>query len=263
MISPSLPASQYRELSCAQCRSGAGLDFEFSFAFQPVVDAVAKRVVAYEALVRGPNGEPAFSVLDKVGEDNRYAFDQSCRVKAIALASQLNMDCRLNINFYPNAIYRPELCIRTTLEAAKQYNFPIENITFEFLESERAQDHQHLRSVVESYKKFGFKTALDDFGTGYSGLLMLADFQPDIVKIDRQLLQNVDTSSTRQAIIEGILQIGRQLGIKVVAEGVETRQEYRWLLGAGITEFQGYYFARPTFEQLPAVDDSCFTFIDE
>jgi len=261
-MTPSLPISQYRQLSCEQCRSGAGLDFEFSFAFQPVVDAAARRIIGYEALVRGPSGESAFSVLDKVSEDNRYAFDQACRVKAIALASQLGMDCRLNINFFPNAIYRPELCIRTTLEAARKYNFPIQNITFEFLESERAQDHQHLRSVVESYKKFGFKTALDDFGTGYSGLLMLADFQPDIVKIDRQLLQNVDTSSTRQAIIEGILQIGRQLGIKVVAEGVETPQEYRWLLTAGITEFQGYYFARPIFEQLPAVDDSCFT-LDE
>jgi EAL domain-containing protein (putative c-di-GMP-specific phosphodiesterase class I) len=262
-MTPSLPACQYRQLSCEQCRSGAGLDFEFSFAFQPVVDAAARRIVAYEALVRGPSGESAFSVLDKVSEDNRYAFDQACRVKAIALASQLGVDCRLNINFFPNAIYRPELCIRTTLEAARKYNFPIQNITFEFLESERAQDHQHLRAVVESYKKLGFKTALDDFGTGYSGLLMLVNFQPDFVKIDRQLLQNVDTSATRQAVIEGILQIGRQLGIKVVAEGVETRQEYRWLFTAGITEFQGYYFARPIFEQLPAVDDSCFTLIDE
>jgi EAL domain-containing protein (putative c-di-GMP-specific phosphodiesterase class I) len=259
MTPPALPATHYRELTCAQCRSGAGLDFEFSFAFQPVVDAVAGRVIAYEALVRGPNGESAFSVLQQVSEDNRYAFDQACRVKAIALAAELGIQCRLNINFFPNAIYRPELCIRTTLAAAKKYNFPIENITFEFLESERAQDHQHLRSVVESYKQFGFKTALDDFGTGYSGLAMLADFQPDIVKIDRQLLQNVDVSLPRQAIIEGVIRIGAQLGIKVVAEGVETREEYRWLRGAGIAEFQGYYFARPAFEQLPVVDSGSFS----
>jgi len=258
LLSGALPQEHYREISCAHCRSGAELAFEFSFAFQPVVDAVAQRVVAYEALVRGPGGESALSVLDQVDEDNRYAFDQACRVKAIALAAQLGLDCRLNINFFPNAIYRPELCIRTTLEAARQYNFPIENITFEFLESERAQDHNHLRSVVESYKKFGFKTALDDFGTGYSGLCLLADFQPDIVKIDRQLLQNVEASRPRQAIIAGVIQIARDLGIKVVAEGVETRQEYAWLLSAGIAEFQGYYFARPGFEQLPALANNCF-----
>jgi EAL domain-containing protein (putative c-di-GMP-specific phosphodiesterase class I) len=253
-----LSRDRYREISCARCRSGAELDFEFSFAFQPVVDAVARRVVAYEALVRGPTGESAMSVLSQVHEDNRYAFDQACRVKAIALASQLGLDCRLNINFFPNAIYRPELCIRTTLEAAREYNFPVENITFEFLESERAQDHRHLSSVVESYKKFGFKTALDDFGTGYSGLCMLADFQPDMVKIDRQLLQDVDTSRPKQAIIDGVIRIAGDLGIKVVAEGVETRREYAWLLGAGISEFQGYHFARPAFQQLPMIAADSF-----
>lgn len=258
MNSRSLPAAQYRELSCAQCRAGEGLDFEFSFAFQPIVNANLKRIIAYEALVRGPNGESAFSVLDKVSDANRYAFDQACRVKAIALASSLDINCRLNLNFFPNAIYKPELCIRTTLEAAKKYGLPIENITFEFLESERAQDNSHLRLIVESYKKFGFKTALDDFGSGYSGLCLLADFQPDIIKLDRLLLQNVDQSPTRQIIIEGIIQTAIRLGIKVVAEGVETREEFRWLLNAGIVEFQGYYFCRPAFEQLPLVDEQHF-----
>lgn len=241
-----------------QCRSGEGLDFEFSFAFQPVVSSNTRRIIAYEALVRGPSGESAFSVLEQVSDTNRYIFDQACRVKAIALASRLNMECRLNLNFFPNAIYRPELCIRTTLEAAKKYKFPIQNITFEFLESERAQDYSHLRSVVESYKNLGFKTALDDFGTGYSGLCLLAHFQPDIIKLDRQLLQNVDQSVSRQTIIKGIIQIATGLGIKVVAEGVETREEYKWLLEAGIVEFQGYYFCRPAFEALPSVDESRF-----
>jgi EAL domain-containing protein (putative c-di-GMP-specific phosphodiesterase class I) len=254
----SLPASKYRELSCAKCRAGSELDFEFSFAFQPVVDATTRSVVAYEALVRGLAGESAFTVLQKVDDENRYAFDQTCRVKAIALAAHLGMTVRLNINFFPNAIYRPELCIRTTLEAAKKFEFPIKNITFEFLETERAQDFSHLRSIVESYRSFGFKTALDDFGTGYSGLLMLAEFQPDTIKIDRQLLQNVDQSASRQSIIEGILHTARKLDIGVVAEGIETHAEYRWLFHAGVRLFQGYYFARPGFEQLPPVPSELF-----
>jgi EAL domain-containing protein (putative c-di-GMP-specific phosphodiesterase class I) len=248
-----LPASKYREISCAQCRSGAALDFNFSFAFQPVVDASTRSVVAYEALVRGVAGEPAFSVLQQVDDDNRYAFDQACRVKAIALAASLGLSTRLNINFFPNAIYRPELCIRTTLETARQYGLPLENLTFEFLETERAQDYSHLRSIVENYRKFGFKTALDDFGTGYSGLLMLAEFQPDTIKIDRQLLQDVDQHPARQGIIEGIVHTAHKLDVTVVAEGVETQAEYRWLFSAGIRQFQGYYFARPGFEQLPQV----------
>jgi EAL domain-containing protein (putative c-di-GMP-specific phosphodiesterase class I) len=253
-----LPESHYRELSCAQCRSGAGLDFDFSFAFQPVVDATLRAVIAYEALVRGPQGEPAPSVLRRVSDENRYAFDQACRVKAIALAARLKLDRRLNINFFPNAIYRPELCIRTTLEAARTHAFPLENITFEFLESERAPDIDHLRTVVESYRQFGFQTAVDDFGTGNSNLHLLADFQPDILKIDRQLVKDIDSHRARQVIVRGIIDTAAALGVKVVAEGVETRGEYAWLSGAGIAVFQGFYFARPAFEELAVVNEALF-----
>ncbi|MFT3929410.1 MAG: EAL domain-containing protein [Spongiibacteraceae bacterium] len=258
-----LSAAQYKELSCAQCRAGAGLDFDFSFAFQPVVNAKLRCIIAYEALVRGPKGEPAHTVLERVDDSNRYAFDQACRVKAIALASRLGMTTRLNINFFPNAIYRPELCIRTTLEAAKNYGFPIKNLTFEFLESERAPDIDHLRTVVESYQRLGFETALDDFGTGYSNLYLLTDFKPDKIKIDRFLLQNIDTSTNRQIIVRGIIETAVQLGVNVIAEGVETRNEYAWLLRAGIEDFQGYYFGRPAFEQLIGVDNELFPIPNE
>jgi EAL domain-containing protein (putative c-di-GMP-specific phosphodiesterase class I) len=252
-MSHALPKSEYRELSCGQCRAGAGLDFDFSFAFQPIVDVNLRRVVCYEALVRGVAGESAGAVLGRVEEKSRYSFDQACRVKAIALAAKLGCDCRLSINFLPNAVYRPELCIKTTLEAAKTYGFPAENITFEFVESERLEHNSHLKNIVNSYRDLGFQTALDDFGTGYSGLSMLAEFQPDIIKIDRMLLTNIADDRPRQAIVEGIVHMCQRLAIKVVAEGVETAAEFRWLRAAGIELFQGYYFARPGFETLPEV----------
>ncbi|MDB6063729.1 MAG: diguanylate phosphodiesterase [Verrucomicrobiaceae bacterium] len=204
-MSQALPKSQYREMNCGQCRAGAGLGFDFTFAFQPIVDITLQSVVCYEALVRGTAGESAASILNQVEDENRYRFDQACRVKAIALAAKLKCDARLSINFLPNAVYRPELCIKTTLEAAKTYDFPIENITFEFVESERLENNSHLKNVVESYRDMGFQTALDDFGTGYSGLAMLAEFQPDIIKIDRVLLTNIAEQKPRQAIVDGII----------------------------------------------------------
>lgn len=252
MTSP-LPQSEYQELSCGQCQAAEGLDFDFSFAFQPIVDAVQQRVICYEALVRGVNGEPAATILNRVQSKNLYRFDQACRVKAISLAARLGCECRLNINFLPNAVYRPELCIQTTLAAAKKFGFPIDRITFEFVESERPDNYGHLRNIVTSYQNLGFQTALDDFGSGYSGLAMLADFQPDVIKIDRLLLTGIETNDARQAIVEGIIHICGRLGIKVVAEGVETAGEYHWLRKAGIVLFQGYFFARPGFEVLPAV----------
>ena len=109
---------------CGACIDGIAPPFEFSMAFQPVIDLDAGRVYAYEALVRGPAGEPAGSVLDRVTPANRYAFDQSCRVKAIALASRLGLQrtgASLSINFIPGAMYRPENCVRATLAAAQRH----------------------------------------------------------------------------------------------------------------------------------------------
>ncbi|MFN3492374.1 MAG: hypothetical protein ACK40V_09165 [Anaerolineales bacterium] len=122
--------SGYIALSCAECAAGAGLGFDFSMAFQPIVDTTYRTIFSYEALVRGPNNEPASWALSQVHERNRYRFDQACRVKAIKTASELGMQTFLNINFLPNAVYQPETCIRTTLKAAKEYRFAVEKIIF-------------------------------------------------------------------------------------------------------------------------------------
>jgi len=178
-------------------------DFKIKMAFQPVVDVVARQIYAYEALVRGPNGESAASVLSQVTETNRYQFDQACRVTAIRTAAKLGLDRRLNINFMPNAVYHPEACLRLTIASAKEHSFPMNLITFEFTEDEKVIDREHLKNIVETYHKNGYQTALDDFGSGYAGLSLLADFQPHTVKIDRCLISNIDTSLRDPLILQG------------------------------------------------------------
>ncbi len=253
-----MPYNRYPDLNCAQCVNAATLGFDFSFAFQPIVKASTRSIVSYEALARGPSGEPFASVFEKVTEDNLYRFDQACRVKAIRLAARLQMPVTLSINFSPNAVYRPELCIRTTLAAAREYQFPLERISFEITEGEQVRDKTHLVAIIREYRSLGFSTAIDDFGAGYSGLNMLAEFQPDYIKIDRELVDGVDTNKARQAIIQGVLLTCALLNIKVLAEGVERHEEYAWLHTRGIDLFQGYYFARPGFECLPEVDPAVF-----
>ena len=88
------------------------------------------------------------AVLAQVNEANRYRFDQSCRVKAIKGAAELGLAERLSINFLPNAIYRPEICIRTTLEAARTHGFPLERIIFEVTEGERVEDGPWFASIL-------------------------------------------------------------------------------------------------------------------
>lgn len=248
----------FREVGCGECAKGRLLDFDFTMALQPIVSTTTNRIWAHEALVRGLNNEPAGHVFANVNDSNRYRFDQTCRVKAIKLASELAIDTLLSINFMPNAVYKPELCIRTTLMAAEQYNFPVEQIIFEITESEKVDDYDHLKSIIHHYQETGFKTAIDDFGAGYSGLNLLANLQTDIVKLDMALVRNIDTDRIRQIITSGILKVCADLNIRVIAEGIESRAELHTLKSMGIELFQGFYFARPAFESVADIDPSMF-----
>ena len=240
---------------CVGCHDDVKLPFEFKMAFQPIVDVANYCVWGYEALVRGVNGESAFSILSQVSEDIRYRFDQASRVKAIETAGSLfeGRDLRLSINFMPNAVYEPSACIRKSLDAAKRVHFPPKNLMFEFTENERMSDPAHVQRIVEAYRKFGFLTALDDFGAGYAGLGLLARLQPDLIKIDMELLRDVHLSFAKQAIIAGIVGIAQSLDIRMLAEGVENESELTVLRAAGISLFQGYYFAKPSLMKLPDV----------
>ena len=247
------PQQNYRALGCSECAKGIDLGFDFTMAFQPIVNVQTREIFAHEALVRGVNNEPSGEVFSHVNEGNRYRFDQSCRVKAVQLASELKVSCFLSINFMPNAVYQPELCIRTTLEAAKEYGFPIDRMIFEITEGEKVDDVPHVREIVEHYKKQGFLTAIDDFGAGYSGLNLLAEVPVDMVKLDMALIRDIDKARSRQVITKGILQVCRELSMRVIAEGIETREEMEVLRDLGVELFQGFYFARPAFRALAEV----------
>ncbi|ART79172.1 EAL domain-containing protein [Oceanisphaera avium] len=245
-------------LVCSHCADQGTLDFDFTMAFQPIINCQRQEIFGYEALVRGLNQESAYSVIAKVNDENRYLFDQLCRVKAIALAAKLKLSTMLSINFLPNAIYQPERCIRTTLAAAKEHQFPTERIMFEFTEVEKLEDNKHIQRVVEYYQELGFTTATDDFGSGYSGLNLLADFQTDIIKLDMELIRNIEVLPVRQAIVKNCLQLFKDLNVRPLAEGIESLGEYNWLREAGVELMQGYLFAKPGFECLPSVDFSAF-----
>ena len=246
----------FEELSCSVCLGGAGLDFGFTMAFQPIVDASSRTIVAQEALVRGLDGEGAGFILGKVTPANVYRFDQACRVKAIELAARGGLQCQLNINFLPHAVYRPESCIRTSLEAARTFGFPADRLCFEIVESEHITDHAHIVGIIQEYRRQGLTTAIDDFGSGYAGLGLLAEFQPDLIKLDIALIREIDQDKRRAIIVRSILETARQLEIGVIAEGVETRDEYLCLRDMGVELFQGYYFARPTFESFAPAPDA-------
>ncbi|PPD33775.1 MAG: diguanylate phosphodiesterase [Methylomonas sp.] len=249
-------------IGCQVCRNTEELGIDFTMAFQPIVDVVNKSIFGYEALVRGINNESAYSVLSQVNDSNRYRFDQSIRVKALDLAKKLDLQGILSINFLPNAVYRPEACIRATLDAAEELNFPTERIMFEVNEGERVTDGDHLRNIFQEYKRHNFITAIDDFGAGYAGLNLLADLHPHIIKLDMALTRNIHTDRVRRSLVFAILAACKELSIEVIAEGVECIEECLVLAERGVALFQGYYFAKPGFECLPLISESAWASLE-
>lgn len=230
------------------------LDFPITMAFQPIVDMRDLSIFGYEALVRGPDGEPAAGVLRRVTPNNRFAFDQRCRTCAVELAGRLGLDTRLSINFMPEAVYDPARGLAEMQEAACAAGIPFDRIILEASEEDRRIDPLSFRAIMSEYKRQGFMTAIDDFGDGFASLSFLADFQPDYLKLDMHLIRGIDTDKARQAIVTGIAKVAELIGSKLIAEGVETSAEMRTLRDIGIAKMQGFLFAAPQLEALPAVD---------
>lgn len=228
----------------------------YSFAFQPIVDVERRSVAAFEALVRGPNGDSAASVLGVLARNELYRFDVEARQAAIALSEKLGLSAQtsLNLNLLPDSLDAcGESALTSTVEMAARCGIAPERIMLEISETETIANFSRFVQMVDASRSLGVKFAIDDFGAGYAGLNLLAHFQPDAIKIDMQLVRDIWHQGPRQAIVRGVITTCTDLGIDIVAEGVETMDEYQWLRDEGISLFQGYLFARPAFQALPAV----------
>ncbi len=240
-------------LSCASCSGATAAPFPFSVAFQPIVDLRSGAVFAYEALVRGPAGEPSGTVLSQITDVNRYAFDQSSRRLSIELACRLGLierGARLSINFMPGAMYNPEHCIRTSIRAANRAGLSPHRLIFEVVEYEHVLDREKLSEIFRVYRSHGIANALDDFGAGHANLLLFAELRPEILKLDMALTRAIESSAMKRAILAGLVGVCRAMGISLVAEGIETEAELATVRSLGIELVQGYRLGRPLFETL-------------
>lgn len=241
-------------LQRVNCACNRPFPAELKFAFQPIVDTAARRVFAQEALVRGAKGEGAGAILAMVDQENLHAFDRKCRIGAVKTAARLmgTDDGLLSVNTMPNSVYDPKTCLRTTIAAAQAAGFPVERIMFEMTEHEAINDLDHFVQIVKSYKDMGFTTAIDDFGAGSSGLNLFARVMPDIIKIDRALVDGLAGDVVKTAIVGNLAELCAKFSIKVIAEGIERAEDYEAVRELGIDLFQGYFFARPELEGLAA-----------
>lgn len=224
---------------------------DYSFAYQPIIDVDKGAIFSYEALIRGLNRESAEQVLAQITADKMHAFDEQSRNLAVRIAAGLGLSTRINLNVLPRSLMTSPTVIASLLDTADENRIQPEQIVLEILEREIINDVEYFASVINEYRGSGLVVAIDDFGSGYAGLNLLADFQPNLIKLDMHLVRGIDARGPRQAIVRGALRTCLDLGIDVIAEGVETLNEFAWLHKEGITLFQGNLFARPAFEALP------------
>lgn len=232
---------------------------EFSFAFQPIVDLDRMEIIGQEALVRGPFGEAADSVLQMVRPEIRQLFDLACRKRVVQLAGRLKLDVALHINSSAITPANLDEVLESTIAAAEAHGLAPSQLVFEFGRLEPLGSPRELNEVRDRCNEVGIQVLADNYGASEVGLKRLVVFQPNWLKLDRNLIQRIHCSQRRQALVHGLLATCRMLDIEVIASGIEDEDELDWLQGAGVGYAQGYLLGRPSFESLPRLDASCLT----
>jgi EAL domain-containing protein (putative c-di-GMP-specific phosphodiesterase class I) len=221
--------------------------------FQPIVDIKDNQIYGYETLARGVKEDGSLMYPDELfgkskRNDYNFKLDRLCRESALKTAATKKVHQKVFINFIPTSIYDPEFCLNSTVKWANQLEFDPSQIVFEVVETELVKDQAHLKNILEYYRNKGFKIALDDVGEGYSSLNMLIELKPDIIKIDRNIISDIDTNELKQSVYKALYTLAKEHGITVLAEGIETAYELEMIKSIGVDLAQGYYFAKPTAE---------------
>lgn len=220
--------------------------------FQPIVHAAEPtRIFAQEALMRGMGRNSAVFypgyILDVARACGMLTHvDSAARESAIAAMARGELSEKLFVNISPNAVHDPAGAVDTTVALVDAARIPHDRIVFEVTESDQAFDVNMLRRILAAYQSAGFGVALDDVGAGYSSLNLLHQLRPDYIKIDMGLVRDVDLDPYKALIAVKIIEIARSLGVRTIAEGIETAGEMAWVRDHGADFAQGYLISRPS-----------------
>jgi len=223
--------------------------------FQPIVRCDAGTVegtpsiFAYECLMRGEHNGHTISPMAMLdiarAADLIFQLDLAARRCAIIGAGHNKIAQKVFINFSSNSIYDPWHCLRSTVNTVDEVGLRRDQVVFEITEAERLPEIKHLKRLVQFYREEGFEVALDDVGSGYSSLNVLVALRPDYVKLDMELIRDVDRDKGKAIVAGKLLETVQELGLATVAEGIERKEELSWVAERGANFAQGYLFARP------------------
>lgn len=218
--------------------------------FQPIVRVTDPReVYGYECLVRADDLTdrlvyPARLFQAAVEAKMVGELDAAAHEAAMRTAAAFGVRERLFLNVHPGAIAEGTFRPKRTVRLAESLGLGPDKFVIEVTESTSLDPRQAVR-LGARLRRYGVGIAMDDLGAGYATLNLLADLRPDFVKLDIRLITDVDQDPYRAALLETLVQLARRLGIRTIAEGVETEGQWRWLAAAGVDLAQGYLFGYP------------------
>ena len=234
----------------------AGLEVKFESAleklfmvYQPIIRFREREILGYETLVR--TSEPAIphpgALIDAAERLGRMR-DLSRAIRAIAPRPMMEAPERGRLFYNLHVL---DLDDEALYDSDSELARMAERVTLEMTERASLESISDPRSKISRLREMGFRIAVDDLGAGYAGLNSFAQLEPNVVKLDMALVRDVHLSDTKQKVIHSMNQLCSDMGMEVVAEGVETKEELHVLLELGCNIFQGYFFAKPG---LPFVD---------
>ncbi|MEG2314770.1 MAG: EAL domain-containing protein, partial [Clostridia bacterium] len=231
---------------------------EFVVYYQPKCRLDTGIIVGAEALVRWQHPQrgllspvafiPLFEKNGFVMQLDVYVWSQTCALCAQLLKEQPNAVFRVSVNISRANLYNPTLC--QTLDAlCEKHGVPRSCMEVEITESAYMENAHLLLDLINELHKYGFLVAMDDFGSGYSSLNMLKEIPVDVLKLDMRFLFGLKNSDRGGSILQSMVRMANQLQLEVIAEGVETKEQARFLASIGCKLAQGYYYDMPMPEQ--------------
>ena len=234
-----------------------------SVYFQPIINNNTRTIIAYEALIRGPinsHFHSPIALFEAAEEQGRLVeLELLCRELSIMQFKKLNLSGKLFLNASPETLFQPNFRSGKTLALLHKIGLDPKNVVIEITEHSPLENYELVRDALQHYKTMGFEIAMDDLGSGYSGLRMWYELRPDYVKIDRHFMTNIDSDKVKQQFVISIKNIAQQLNCKVIAEGVETAAEFKFIEKINLPFCQGYYFARPAPFPIKQVEGNLFS----
>lgn len=218
---------------------------------QPIIDIATGEVRAWEMLTRGPKGSLLESPLQlfSVARQTGMLYDLELIVFEKTLNQIQSTGCTQDIfiNFTPITLGHQRFIRDIKKLLAKNKNITPRQITLEITERDAIEGMENFLYNIKVLRMLGFRVAVDDTGAGYASLHSISEIMPDIIKIDRSVIQDIDKNSVKESMLKGLLIIAKEAGSLVVAEGIENKEEALVLSRNKVDLAQGYYYARPDY----------------